>query len=163
MRLVQLAGPEGRCIARVEEPRLRLLKGIPSIYGLALEVLKQNVCLSDVVDQMLTDHLLDYEEVYLGKSKWRILPSADHPEERPDETLLVPFHRDSMSPAALRPAAPPKVVLVRPESPPEPMDRLIGELTTEAQRLGLALTVLKTRRIPASRDWKSRPIQRSRT
>jgi hypothetical protein len=81
MRLVQLTGPDGRRIALVDEPNLRLFKGIFSIYELALEVLKEDVRLGYVVEQMLTDHLLDYEEVYQGNSPWRILPSADHPFE----------------------------------------------------------------------------------
>ena len=64
-----------------------------------------------------------------------------------------------MSPALPRPSAPPKVVVVRPESTPEPMDRLIGEIRAEAQRIGLALTVLKARSTRPSREWKRRPIQ----
>ena len=37
MRLVQLTGPDGRRVALVEEPRLRLLGGCRSVYDLASE------------------------------------------------------------------------------------------------------------------------------
>jgi hypothetical protein len=39
------------------------------------------------------------------------------------------------------------------------MDRLIGEIRAEAQRIGLALTVLKARKTVPSRDWKRKPVQ----
>ncbi len=60
---------------------------------------------------------------------------------------------------APRPPAPPKVVVVRPESAAMILDRLIGELTDETRRLGLALTVLKARTTRPSREWKLKPIQ----
>ena len=60
---------------------------------------------------------------------------------------------------APRPPASPKVVLVRPESAHQTVDRLIGELTDETHRLGLALTVLKAGTQRPSREWKLKPIQ----
>lgn len=64
-----------------------------------------------------------------------------------------------MSPDTRRPPLRPKIVVVRPQSALEPIDRLIGEIRAEADRLGLALTVLKARQVIPSRDWKQTPIQ----
>ncbi len=64
-----------------------------------------------------------------------------------------------MSPARWRPPLRPKIVVVRPQSTLEPLDRLIGEIRAEADRMGLALTVLKARKMVPSRDWKRKPIQ----
>ncbi len=81
MRLVQLHGSEGRRIALVEEPRLRLIDGFSSIYELALACLAASESVNYFVGQRLSAGDLDYEQVYAGKSPWRLLPSADHPEE----------------------------------------------------------------------------------
>jgi hypothetical protein len=81
MRLVQLDGPAGRRIALVEEPRLRLLAGISSIYDIAIECIDAGHGVAHCVRERLSADDLDYEQVYQGKSEWRILPSADHPNE----------------------------------------------------------------------------------
>ncbi len=81
MRLVQLSGPEGRRIARVEEPDLRLIEGFNSIYELALASVAADSPLSSFVEKQGLGETLDYEQVYRGKSGWKILPSADHPQE----------------------------------------------------------------------------------
>jgi len=81
MRLVQLAGPRGRRLALVEEPRLRLLEGCRSVYDLALECLQEGVALADGIERRCSRDLLDYDAVYAGNSDWRICPSADVPFE----------------------------------------------------------------------------------
>ena len=81
MRLVQLSRPEGRRVAIVEEPTLRLIEGFNSIYELALGCVAAESPLSSFVESRLSPDLVDYEEVYGGKSPWKILPSADHPQE----------------------------------------------------------------------------------
>jgi hypothetical protein len=81
MRLIQLTGPEGRRIAQVEEPALRFIDGFNSIYELVLACLAAESSLGSFVGQRLSAGSLDYEEVYSGKSAWKILPSADHPHE----------------------------------------------------------------------------------
>lgn len=55
--------------------------------------------------------------------------------------------------------APPKVVIIRPQSPPQTLERLIGELASETKRLGLALTVLKARTTRTNREWKRKPVE----
>lgn len=79
MRLVQLQGPEGRRVALVEEPRLRVLDGYQSIYDLASECLRDDVRLADRVEQRKSAEVLDYAPIYAGRSAWRMKPSADFP------------------------------------------------------------------------------------
>jgi hypothetical protein len=82
MRLVQLNGPGGRRVALVEEPTLHLVaSSYPSIYDLALASLEAGVSLSYFTGRRLSSDDLDYDQVYERKSDWRILPSADHPQE----------------------------------------------------------------------------------
>ena len=79
-RLVQLANGGRRCVAVVEEPRLRLLTGVESVYGLAGEALASGQRLGEVIKRHLSDESLPYDEVYAGASSWRLLPPIDHPE-----------------------------------------------------------------------------------
>jgi hypothetical protein len=81
MRLIQLAGPTGRRIAVVEEPRLRLLETCRSIYELAMKCIEADVSLASGVEGRLSSESLEYDAIYDGKSEWRILPAADHPDE----------------------------------------------------------------------------------
>ena len=81
MRLVQLTGPAGRTIALVEEPHLRIVDGVASIYDLALACLAARQPVSSYTAGRLSAEVLDYEQVYAGKSSWKLLPSADHPQE----------------------------------------------------------------------------------
>lgn len=81
MRLAQVAGPGGRRVALVDEPRLRLLEGCGSLYELASECLKERISLPEGVDRRRSHESLDYDQVYAGKSEWRICPSVDVPHE----------------------------------------------------------------------------------
>lgn len=81
MRLIQLIGPDGRGVAQVKEPRLRLLKGCTSIYELASQCLNEGASLTDAIERRTSDEFLDYDNVYRGASDWRICPSADVPSD----------------------------------------------------------------------------------
>ena len=81
MRFVQLTGPASRCVAFVEEPRLVLLDGCSSVYELAQRCIAQGRGAGELGAALAGRDALDYEEVYAGKSEWRLLPSADHPQE----------------------------------------------------------------------------------
>jgi hypothetical protein len=76
-----VTGSDGRRVALVEEPRLRLLEGCPSVYDLAWECLNEGVSLPEGIERRASREFVDYDAVYLGKSGWRICPSADHPVE----------------------------------------------------------------------------------
>ena len=80
MRLVQLAGPKGRRVARVEEPKLRLLQ-CESIYDLALDCLRSGIALAETIEQRASAELLDYDQIHSGESEWRLKPSIDFPAE----------------------------------------------------------------------------------
>ena len=82
LRLVQLSHPaEGRRVAVVEEPNLRLLTGHSSLYGLAQAAITSGQPLSAVVDKHLSPQVVEYETVYQSHSPWRLLPPFDHPDE----------------------------------------------------------------------------------
>jgi hypothetical protein len=81
MRLIQLKGSEGRRLAIVEEPNLRLLDRCASVYELAWLALQDKISLTQCLAQHLSAMLLDYEEIYAGHSTWKILPAADFPSE----------------------------------------------------------------------------------
>jgi hypothetical protein len=81
MRLVQLAGPDGRRVALVEEPGIRLLEGCRSIYDLASECLNEGASLANGVELRRSHDLLEYDAVYAGGAEWRLCASADVPSE----------------------------------------------------------------------------------
>lgn len=82
MRLIQLTHTtQGRKVALVEEPNLRLLKNFTSVYDLASKAIESNGDLSSLVQKNRSETLLDYDEVYNGKSGWKILPAFDHPTD----------------------------------------------------------------------------------
>ena len=80
IRLVQLIHPRHhRRVALVQEPVLKLLKDVSSVYDLALEAILEKKKIKDVIGLRLSSEQLDYTEVYEGVSEWRLLPSFDHP------------------------------------------------------------------------------------
>ena len=80
-RLVQIRNGATRAVALVEEPRLRLLVGVKSIFELAQAAADLKISLTTLVQTKATGELLDYNPIYNGKSEWRLLPPIDHPAE----------------------------------------------------------------------------------
>ena len=69
MRVVQIEHPEhGRRVAMVDEPHLRLLDGVTSVYELSGE-------------PKVSSTALLYDDIYAGMSQWTLLPPIDHPHE----------------------------------------------------------------------------------
>jgi hypothetical protein len=81
MRVVQIKNGASRRVALVEEPQLKLIAGVKSIYDLAIIADSQETPLSKLIRESVSDETLDYDEVYGGKSGWKLLPPIDHPEE----------------------------------------------------------------------------------
>jgi hypothetical protein len=82
MHLVQLKHrSDGRRIAIVEEPALVLLNSPPSIHELATIAIERNEPLSAVANASRANDKLNYDDVYVGRSDWRLLPAFDHPAE----------------------------------------------------------------------------------
>jgi hypothetical protein len=52
-----------------------------SVYALAQEAIVREVSLQDAIEQLISKDVVDYDEVYEGRSVWRLLPSFDHPSD----------------------------------------------------------------------------------
>src|SRR5262245_8990506 len=82
MRLIQLNNSDGeRRVCSVEDSKLRVIGEHASIYALAQAALAARATLANTVKDNLTSEELSYDEIYRGRSAWRILPSVDHPDE----------------------------------------------------------------------------------
>lgn len=79
-RLAQLAHGTTRRVALVQEPHLRLLDGVASIYELAHEAMTTGTSLLALVQRRATGEQLDYDPIYAGRSEWKLLAPIDHPE-----------------------------------------------------------------------------------
>lgn len=79
-RLVQLRRGSARHVALVDEPVLRLLDGVSTVYELAQEAASSATSLLTLVEQRRTPEQLDYEAIHAGRSEWQLLAPIDHPE-----------------------------------------------------------------------------------
>lgn len=73
-RLIQLQKNAHRRVALVDEPDLRLLTGLDSIYELSLEAIRVGTALSELARRSVSNDRLSYDQIYSGRSDWRILP-----------------------------------------------------------------------------------------
>src|SRR5437899_96208 len=80
-RLVQIQKDSTRCVALVDEPHLSLLAGVGSIYELAALADTSNTSLPKAIAERVVAEKLAYDEIYCGKSEWKLLPPIDHPNE----------------------------------------------------------------------------------
>jgi hypothetical protein len=80
-RLVQIQNASTRAVALVEEPHLRLLAGVSSIYELAGAAIANRKSLLKLISESISRQRLDYDAVYSGNSEWRLLPPIDHSSE----------------------------------------------------------------------------------
>jgi hypothetical protein len=80
-RLVQIQKGKTRAVALVEEPRLRLLDGVKSIFELVQQAVDSKTPLAALIQKKVTDQFLDYDTIYNCKSGWKLLPPIDHPAE----------------------------------------------------------------------------------
>lgn len=87
VHLVQIASGSQRRVALVAEPHLACLAGVASVYELASACVRESASLSSRVQKLATGELLSYDDVYAGKSEWRLLPPVDVPGM--PERLLV--------------------------------------------------------------------------
>jgi hypothetical protein len=79
LRLVQLQNGATRRVACVEEPTLRLLTGLDSVYRLVEGALAAHGSLTEMVTADDSGERLDYDAVYAGRSPWRLIVPIDHP------------------------------------------------------------------------------------
>jgi hypothetical protein len=81
IKLIQLRNGTIRKVGLVDEPRIKLLSEFASIHDLANAAIEGGATLESLAMSRVTGESLDYDEIYAGRSEWRILPAADHPEE----------------------------------------------------------------------------------
>ena len=81
IRLIQVASGSERRVGLVEEPVIVLLGGYRSVYELASAAMASAESLVGLARRCATGEILNYDDLYLGRSQWRILPAADHPTE----------------------------------------------------------------------------------
>jgi hypothetical protein len=82
MRLVQVRHPtEGRRLAVVEEPHLRVVSHYETAYHLARAAIDSGRGLAEMAEANRSPRSLDYDAVYEGRSPWQLLPPFDQPEE----------------------------------------------------------------------------------
>jgi hypothetical protein len=77
VRLVQIGNGSARRVAVVAEPHLRCLSGVESVYELASACIRENASLSIRARELATGESLSYDDIYSGKSEWRVFPPID--------------------------------------------------------------------------------------
>ncbi len=87
LRLVQIGNSSARRVALVAEPHLRCLSEFESIYELASACIRAKASLSSRVQELATAESISYDDVFSGKSEWRLLSPIDVPGA--PERLLV--------------------------------------------------------------------------
>ncbi len=80
VHLVQIANGSSRRVALVEEPHLRCLTSVSSVYDLALHCIQRSHSLTAHARSLATGETLAYDDVYNGRSPWRMLPPIDVPD-----------------------------------------------------------------------------------
>jgi hypothetical protein len=82
IRLVQLNHKtHGRAVAVVEEPVLRLLSDVASVYELCQKARNEGATLAGLVERLAGRVSLNYESVYAGQDAWKLSVPFDHPTE----------------------------------------------------------------------------------
>ena len=88
IHLVQISNGTERRVAMVEEPHLRCLEGVSSVYELAMRYAEFGSKLSEQVSALASGEPLDYGAIYAGTSEWRLLAPIDVPGQ-PSRVLVA--------------------------------------------------------------------------
>jgi hypothetical protein len=81
IHLVQIRNGLLRRVALVEEPNLRCLTEVESVYELAKRCVKSGRGLSDEALELARGEILAYDAIYAENSEWRLLAPIDVPGE----------------------------------------------------------------------------------
>lgn len=81
VHLVQLSDGTSRRVALVEEPHLRWLEGVSSVYELAQHCVEHSTSLATHAASLAGGETLSYDDVYQARSKWRLLAPIDVPDQ----------------------------------------------------------------------------------
>ncbi|MGA8110542.1 MAG: AraD1 family protein [Acidobacteriaceae bacterium] len=79
MHLVQIARGNERRVAVVREPQLALLRDVHSVLALAQRALAEGRPLTALAEGLLSAEALRYDDVYDGRSEWKLLAPIDVP------------------------------------------------------------------------------------
>ena len=79
IHLVQIADSSTRRVALVEGSMIRCLANVVSIYELALQCLRESRALFEYAASLATGETISYDDVYGGRSAWRLLAPIDVP------------------------------------------------------------------------------------
>ena len=79
IHLVQIGNGKQRRVALVEEPHLRCLTEVQSVYELANGCLQYGCGLAARAQTLAKGEVLDYDDIYAGNSAWHLLPPIDVP------------------------------------------------------------------------------------
>jgi hypothetical protein len=79
IHLVQLGNGSSRRVAVVEEPHLRCLTEVQSVYELVQRCLRHGHHLSEQSLALANGDVLDYDAIYAGTSEWHLLVPIDVP------------------------------------------------------------------------------------
>lgn len=85
--LVQITDGGGVRAALVDEPHLRVLPNVSSTYELAQRCLAESRSLEEYVQSAATGEALSYDDVYAGRSNWRLMAPIHVPNE-PSRLLI---------------------------------------------------------------------------
>lgn len=80
IHLVQIANGSLRRVAIVEEPYLRSLAEVQSVYELVQQCLSRGIQLSEAARALARGEVLEYDAIYSGTSEWHLLAPIDVPE-----------------------------------------------------------------------------------
>ncbi len=80
LHLVQIANQATRRVAFVEEPYLRCLTGVTSVYELAQSACASTgISIPEYVRSLPVEESLLYDDIYPGRSPWKLLSPIDVP------------------------------------------------------------------------------------
>lgn len=79
VHLVQITNGSSRRVAIVEEPRLRCLSEVETVYELVQRCLSRGSQLSAQALELAHGEVLDYSAIYAGTSDWHLLAPIDVP------------------------------------------------------------------------------------
>lgn len=79
MHLVQLSGGRGRRVAIVREPQIVLLREVDTVLALVQRSLAEGHTLTETAERSAGDESVSYDEVWGGRSPWKLLAPVDWP------------------------------------------------------------------------------------